>query len=88
MVLGCVVGCQGLNQKMYDRNVSMMTRRLASGPADDRLISDLIIDQVEFSSLLLLNKCDLVAPVRGLAFCKAASLQYCQQILMKQAAEA
>ena len=37
---------------------------MAAGPADERRISDLIVDQVEFASLLLLNKCDLVCPVR------------------------
>ena len=48
---------------------------MAAGPADERHIADLIIDQIEFSSLLLLNKCDLVCPVRPSLLPKTASLQ-------------
>ncbi|MFT4112465.1 GTP-binding protein [Silvibacterium sp.] len=35
-------------------------RRLALGEDDERSISDLLIDQVEFANVLVLNKCDLV----------------------------
>jgi G3E family GTPase len=43
---------------------SLADRQLAASVADERHIADLLVDQIEFANLLLLNKCDRLAPVR------------------------
>ena len=43
---------------------SLADRQLAASTADERHIADLLVDQIEFANLLLLNKCDRLAPVR------------------------
>lgn len=39
----------------------LLERKLASTPADERTISHLLVDQIEFADVLLLNKADLVS---------------------------
>ena len=48
----------------YQRGDSLQTRRLGLGEADDRTVSDLLVDQVEFADVLVLNKTDLVKPAQ------------------------
>ena len=43
---------------------SLADRQLAASAADERHIADLLVEQMEFANLLLLNKCDRLAPVR------------------------
>ena len=60
-----VVDARALTEDLASLD-SLADRRMAAGGADERRIADLIIDQIEFASLLLLNKCDLVSPVMPL----------------------
>lgn len=44
----------------YESGDSLLDRKEAVGEDDERNIADLLIDQIEFCDILLLNKCDLV----------------------------
>ena len=39
---------------------SLLDRKEAAGEEDERVIADLLIDQIEFCDVLILNKCDMV----------------------------
>ncbi|MCA0757492.1 GTP-binding protein [Paenibacillus sp. N4] len=45
----------------YASGETLLDRRQAVGTDDTREVADLLIDQIEFCDVLLLNKCDLVA---------------------------
>lgn len=45
----------------YESGDSLLDRKEAVGEDDERNIADLLIDQIEFCDILLLNKCDLVS---------------------------
>nr|WP_026105079.1 GTP-binding protein [Halalkalibacterium ligniniphilum] len=44
----------------YESGESLLDRNLAADETDTREVVDLLIDQIEFCDVLLLNKCDLV----------------------------
>jgi len=46
----------------YEESAFLKDRDLALNETDERTVVDLLIDQVEFADVLVLNKCDLVAP--------------------------
>lgn len=45
----------------YQSGESLLDRKEALGEKDEREIADLLIDQIEFCDVLILNKCDLVS---------------------------
>ncbi|GLF89127.1 putative metal chaperone YciC [Bacillus safensis] len=46
----------------FQSGESLLDRKEAVSEEDEREISDLLIDQIEFCDVLIINKCDLVSP--------------------------
>lgn len=46
--------------KDYNEGLELKERGIEAGEEDDRTISDLLIDQVEFANVIILNKLDLI----------------------------
>jgi G3E family GTPase len=47
----------------FDKSDTLRDRRIALDPADDRSVSDVLAEQVEFANIIVINKTDLVAEV-------------------------
>lgn len=63
----------------FQSGESLLDRKEAVGELDDRDVADLLIDQIEFCDVLILNKCDLVS---------AIELQKLEKIIRKLQPEA
>jgi G3E family GTPase len=48
----------------YQQAETLLARRAALNESDERTVTDLLIDQVEFANVIVVNKCDLVEPPR------------------------
>jgi G3E family GTPase len=47
----------------FDKSDTLRDRRIALDPADDRSVSDVLAEQVEFANIIVINKTDLVGEV-------------------------
>jgi G3E family GTPase len=52
----------------FDTDDLISSRRDDVTPEDERTVSDLMVDQIEFADVIILNKLDMVSQDIGLSF--------------------
>jgi G3E family GTPase len=53
----------------FDTDDLISSRRDDVTPEDERTVSDLMVDQIEFADVIILNKLDMVSQGVSVSFC-------------------